>query len=99
MAAQFGGLNIPPLLNNDRIEDCEKLFRAAVASLLTQEGGQRLAISMLPAYVCRRVAEREIVREVVSETGDLDQTFKTLRDNLDTPVDVTKSMQSIREQD
>ena len=99
MAAQFGGLNIPPLLNNDRIEDWEKLFRAAVASPLTQEGGQRLAISMLPAYVCRRVAEREIVREVVSETGDLDQAFKTLRDNLDTPVDVTKSMQSIREQD
>ena len=45
----------------DRIEDWEKLFRAAVVHLLTQEGGERLAISMLPAYVCRRVAEREIV--------------------------------------
>ena len=39
------------------------------------------------------------MREVASDTGVLDQPFKTLRDNLDTPVDVTKSMQSIREQD
>ena len=96
MATQLGGLNIPPLQKGDRIEDWEKLFRVAVAHLLTQEGGERLAISMLPAYVCRRVAEREIVREVVGETENLSQAFKILRDNLDTPVDVTKSMQSIR---
>ena len=62
MATHLGGLNIPPLQKGDHIEDCEKLFRAAVAHLLTQEGGERLTISMLPAYVCRRVAEREIVR-------------------------------------
>ena len=96
MATQLGGRNIPPLQKGERIEDWEKLFRAGVAPLLAQEGGELLAISMLPAYVCRRVAERETVREVVGETGNLDQAFKTLRDNLDTPVDATKSMQAIQ---
>ena len=99
MATHLCDLNIPPLQSGERIEDWERLFRAAVTSLLTQEGGQRLAISLLPAYVCRRVAERELVREVVNEAESLDEAFKTLRDNLDSPVDPTKAMQTIRNKD
>ena len=96
MATHLGGLNIPPLQSGERIEDWERLFRATVTSLLTQEGGQRLAISLLPAYVCRRVAERELVREVLNEAESLDEAFKTLRDDLDSPVYPTKAMQTIR---
>ena len=92
-------VNIPHFQKGDRIEDWGKHFRAAVAHLSTQEGGERLAIYMLPAYICRRVVEREIVREVVGETKNLNQAFKILPDNLDTPVDATKSMQSIRNLD
>ena len=99
MATQLGGLNIPPLQSGERIEDWERLFRAAVAPLLLQEEGERLAISLLPAYVCRRVAERELVREVVNETANLTEAFKTLRDNLDAPIDPTKAMQTIRNKD
>ena len=70
MASQFGGLNIPTLQKDQRIAEWEKLFRAAVAPLLAQEGRRRarLAISMLPGYICRRIAEREIVKEVINET-------------------------------
>ena len=99
MATQFGGLNIPPLQRGERILEWEKLFRAAVAPLLAQEGGERLAVSMLPAYVCRRMAEREIVKGVVGETNSLEEAFKTLIDNLDEPLDTTRAMQSMRSKD
>ena len=99
MATPISSLNIPILQKGERNSDWERLFRAAVAPLLTQEGGERLAISMLPAYICRRAAEREVVREVVSETGNLTIAFKTLSDNLDPPVDSTKAMETIRGKD
>ena len=99
MATSVGGLNVPPLQREDRIEDWERLFRAAVVPLLAQDGGERLAINMLPAFICRRVAEREIAREVVTEAQTLDEAFKTLRDNLDPPVDCMKAMQEIRDGD
>ena len=61
MATSVGGLNVPPLQREDRIEDWERLFRAAVVPLklaavvplLAQDGGERLAITMLPAFICR----------------------------------------------
>ena len=95
MATPISSLNIPILQKGERISDWERLFRAAVAPLLAQEG-ERLAISMLPAYICCRVTEREVVREVVSETENLITAFKTLSDNLDPPVDSTKAMEIIR---
>ena len=97
MASQFGGLNIPTLQKDQRIAEWEKLFRAAVAPLLAQEGGERLAISILPGYICRRIAEREIV-EAINETESLG-AFKILIDNLDEPVDSTTAMQSLRNKD
>ena len=99
MATNIGGLNVPPLQRDDRIEDWERLFRAAVVPLLAQDGGERLAIIMLPAFVCRRVAERKIAREVVNEAQTIDEAFKTLRDNLDPPVDGMNAMQEIRDKD
>ena len=99
MATNLSGISVPPLQRDDRIADWERLFRAAVAPLLSQDGGERLAITMLPAFICRRIAEREIVREVVNEVTTLDEAFKILCDNLDTPVDCTKAMQSIRNKD
>ena len=49
-----------------------------MAPLLAQEGGERLAITMLPGYMCRRIAERKLVREVVTGADNLDTVFKTL---------------------
>ena len=95
MATQFGGLNIPPLQRCERISEWEKLFRAAMAPPLAQEGGERLAVCMLP----RRIAEREIVKEVVGETNSLEEAFKTLIDNLDEPLNTTRAMQSMRSKD
>ena len=51
MAMQLGGLNIPPLQKGEHIEDWEKLFRAGVAPLLAQEGGELLAISYQHTFV------------------------------------------------
>ena len=99
MATNIGGLNVPPLQRDDRIEEWERLFRAAIVPLLAQDGGERLAITMLPAFICRRVAERQIAREVVNEAQTLDEAFKTLRDNLDPPVDCMKAMQEIRDKE
>ena len=98
MAAGYGNLNIPPLLKDQTIGDWEHFFRASVASLLTQEGGERFAISILPAYVCRRPAEREVVREVVKESKGLNEAFETLR-TLDPPIDRTRAMLSLCRQD
>ena len=76
---------VPPLKNNDRIDEWEPLFRAAVTGLLTQDNGEALAIGLLPAHVNRRRAEVELCKEVVSLTT-LDEAFTLLR-TLDDPVD------------
>ena len=98
MATGYGNLNIPPLLKDQTIAEWEHFFRASVASLLTQEGGEKFAISILPAYVCRRPAEREVVREVVKEAKVLGEAFETLR-TLDPPIDRTHAMLSLCRQD
>ena len=86
-----GNLSIPPLLKEQTIAEWEHFFRAAVTSLLAQEGGERLAIGILPAYVCRRATERQVVREVVQEAKTLDEAFEILR-TLDPPIDRTQAM-------
>ena len=67
MAIGYINLNIPPPLKDQTIAEWEHFFRAALASLLTQEGGEKFAISTLLAHVCRRPSEREVIREVVEE--------------------------------
>ena len=39
---------IPPLQAGDRIEDWKLLFQAAVTPLLAKDGGEKLAIGLLP---------------------------------------------------
>ena len=86
MATPYENLNIPSLHEGERISNWEKFFRAGVAPLLAREGGAKLAVGMLPAYICRRRAERETVRDVVNEA------FETLRRCLDPPVDPQQSL-------
>ena len=98
MATGFSNLNIPPLLKDQTVTEWEHFFRAAVVSLLTQDGGEKFAISILPAYVCRRPAEREVVLEVVKEATTLNEAFEILR-VLDPPIDRTHAMVALCRQD
>ena len=92
MAAALGNLNIPPLNEGERIASWERFFRASVAPLLAREDGQILAVGLLPAYVCRWRAERETVKDVVSEVEDLDTAFASLTKCLDPPVDPQQAL-------
>ena len=59
-------LPIPALKPDERIEDWKPLFKAGVGTLLARGAdGEKLAIGLLPAYINRRTAERELVREVL----------------------------------
>ena len=56
---------IPPLKAGDRIEDWKLLFRAGVTPLLAKDGGEKLAIGLLPGYINKRPAEKELVIEAI----------------------------------
>ena len=87
MASGSSGIPIPPLRETDRIEDLEPLFRAAVGHIIAQgEAGVKTAVSMLPAFVCRRLVEIEVSKEAV-KCDNLDSAFKLLKETLDPPVD------------
>ena len=60
-------VTIPELRKEERIEKWKPLFEAATAGLRSTEGGTRRALQLLPAYICRSLAERELVLEVVAE--------------------------------
>ena len=86
---------IPSLHKEQRISDWELLFKAAVTPLLAQEGGEKLAICLLPAYVCRRPSEAKVVTQIVSDSKvDLEEAFKILRE-LDSPLDSSQAMISM----
>ena len=87
-------LAIPQLLDGDRIEDWEPAFKAAVASCLLAEGGERFVVGLLPAYVKRRPAEVELVRELIKDGTGLDDAFQSLK-TLDPPVDKYEYMQKL----
>ena len=87
MASGSSGIPIPPLRETDRNEDWEPLFRAAVGHIIAQgEVGVKTAVSMLPAFVCRRLVEIEMSQEAV-KCDSLDSAFKLLKETLDPPVD------------
>ena len=70
------------------MENWEVLLRAATGLLISQgENGLKLAIGLLPAYVCRSLEEREVVREFVRTSARLDEAFKILKERLDNPID------------
>ena len=89
-------LPIPALKPDERIEDWKPLFKAGVATLLAKgPEGEALAIGLLPAYVNRRTAERELVRELMRDCSELDAAFEVLVSTLDPPVDKYQYMQEM----
>ena len=56
---------IPSLQPGDRIEDWKLLFQAFVTLLLAKDGSEKLAIGLLPGYINRRPAEKELVVEAI----------------------------------
>ena len=92
-------LAIPPLHKGQRISDWELLFKAAITPLLAQKDGEKLAISLLPAYVCRRPAEVKVVSQLMSRDGvSLEEAFVILK-KLDPPLDSNQAMISMCRQD
>ncbi len=99
---RFGADTIPqivvaPLQPDERIADWAPMFTAAVSGLLAKGAtGQRLAIGLLPAYLTRSVAERELVREIVSSDGPatLAEAFCLLK-ALDPPINKFEKMQEL----
>lgn len=84
---------IPHLGPDQRIEDWEPLFRAAVTRLLFCDGGESLAIKLLPAYINRRPAEIEVSKDVL-RLRTLDDAFELMR-TLDDPIDKHDAMQNL----
>ena len=84
-------LSIPPLMPGERIANWKPLFLAAVAPLIEQKAEHK-AIQILPAFICRRPAERELVREVVIEEHTLQEAFDILIESLDPPQDLQQQM-------
>ncbi|KAI6648335.1 hypothetical protein LOD99_12144 [Oopsacas minuta] len=88
MAAQNQGIPVPPLTTTERIEDWQPLFTAAVGPLLAQgEGGVKILVSMLPAFVCRNLEEKDVAKEAVLGKDTLEVAFYLLKKRLDPPVD------------
>ena len=87
------GIVVPPLQPGDRISDWKPLFKASVTPLLAQTNGELLAIGLLPGYVNRRRAEKELVQEAVQQTT-LDAAF-TLLETLDDVIDPYEAMQKL----
>ena len=84
-------LSIPPLIPGERIANWKPLFLAAVAPLIEQKAEHK-AIQILPAFIRRRPAERELVREVVIEERTLQEAFDILIESLDPPQDPQQQM-------
>ena len=53
------------------------------------------AIQLLPAYVNRRTAERELIKDLIMSMDNLDNTLDTLEKTFDPPVDAFISMQQL----
>ena len=68
-------LSIPPLHEGERIGDWRHLFKAAVTNLLAEENGQIRSIQLLPAYINRRPAERELIKDLVKNADNLDNAL------------------------
>ena len=90
-----GRLSIPPLHKNDRLGNWRHFFKPAVTNLLAEENGNVKAIQLLPAYVNRRTAERELTKELIKSMNNLDDTLDALEKTLDPPIDAFISMQQL----
>lgn len=89
----WGQLAVPPLRAGQRLAEWAPLFRAAVAGLVAS-GNEEFAIALLPGYVNRSVAERELCAEIVCNEKSLKVAIETLL-TLDPPVDKMQQMHSL----
>ena len=87
----LGGLAIPPLHEDELIGEWRPLFMAAVIPLMERKEEEKI-IQMLPLFICRRPAERQLVREVVEEVRTIEDAFQILIENLDPPSDPQQEM-------
>ena len=78
-------ISIPPLVDGQRIEDWMPLFLAATSALVANST-KKVAIQMLPSFVCRNDYERSIALQVIRE-NTLKEAFELLSDSLDQPID------------
>ena len=86
-----GGLAISTLHQDELIKDWQPLFLEAVIPLLERKEEGKI-IQMLPSFVCRSLAERHIVREVVEGVNSIEEAFHVLIENLDPPSDPRQEM-------
>ena len=93
MAGKFP--TIPPLNDSERIGDWRDLFQASVQYLLDETGGELRAIQLLPIYVSRRPAERELVKYVLREKKSLKEALDILESVLDPHIDPYSAMQDL----
>ncbi|KAI6653466.1 hypothetical protein LOD99_3685 [Oopsacas minuta] len=85
MAPGSSGIPIPPIHETDRIEDWELISRASVGYIIANgEAGVKTTVSMIPAFVCRRLVEIEVSKEAL-KCDSLDSAFKLLKEQLDLP--------------
>ena len=60
-------MNIPEQLKDERIDKWKPIFDAATAGIRASDDGGKKGLQMLPIHICRTLAERELVIEVVAE--------------------------------
>lgn len=87
-------LVIPELGPSDRLEDWCLLFKAAVTGLLGTPGGQRRAIGLLPRYLNRSIAERELAKEIVTDCKKLEEALALIV-SLDPPLKKSDALQRL----
>ena len=90
-------MTIPELRTNEKIAKWKPLFDAATAGIRATDGGGKKALQMLPVHICRTLAERELVIEVVSEhlDTDVEAALSILIQNLDPPPDPHRALQTL----
>ena len=88
-----GPLSIPLLHEGDRIGDWRHLFRAAVTNLLAEENGQTRAIQLLPAYINRRPAEKELIKDLGSSSKPQSVSSLNTGTHLTKVIETSKRLQ------
>ena len=78
-------ISIPPLTEGQRIEDWQPLFIAATSSLVAN-ANEKVAIQILPSFVCRNDYEQSTVLQAIKEET-LRAAFTLLCASLDPPID------------
>ena len=78
-------ISIPPLTEGQRIEDWQPLFIAATSSLVAN-ANEKVAIQILPSFVCRNYYEQSTVLQAIKEET-LQAAFTLLCASLDPPID------------